>query len=248
MPTNGKFSSISKNISFNFYYFYYLHNNIKKDSYYRHISHQFSKDFLTDISKSVCKEIKAKIVNISDYDFVPHGNSMNFLLADGRFNVKDINTMVHLDKSHIAIHTYPDNPLTNHINIFRIDYDISTCGSIVPLQSLNFMIENLKPDIVQIDYKVRGLTWDASGNRIYFDHDLKGIDPYLNPSIKKRYEVREIVLNKEKTIMAKLKLIKPDIESHIINFDSVADLPAWNISAASDELGMEINDVYNSLF
>lgn len=248
MATYGTFSSISKNISFNFYYFFYLHKNLNKEAYYEHITHQFGKNLLTDISKNVCKKIKAKIINISDYDFIPYGNSINFLLADGRFNVKDINTMVHLDKSHIAIHTYPDNPVNRNINIFRIDYDISTCGNIVPLKSLDFMIENLHPDIIQIDYKMRGLTWDASGNKIYSDHNLKSINNYLDPLIKKQYETREIVFNKEKMIIAKLKIVEPALESHIINYSSYADSPDLNVSKISDELKTEINDVYNSLF
>ena len=42
---------------------------------------------------------------------------------------------MHLDKSHICAHTYPDFQDKGQICSFRIDIDIATCGEISPKRS-----------------------------------------------------------------------------------------------------------------
>ena len=74
---------------------------------------------------------------------------------------------MHLDKSHICAHTYPDFQDKGQICSFRIDIDIATCGEISPLNALNFMLEAFESDVVVCDYVVRGYTRDENGKRIY---------------------------------------------------------------------------------
>jgi S-adenosylmethionine decarboxylase len=64
----------------------------------------------------------------------------------------------HLDKSHITVHTYPENHPDKGISTFRADIDVSTCGQISPLRALNFLLTSFEPDIAIIDYRVRGFT------------------------------------------------------------------------------------------
>ena len=46
---------------------------------------------------------------------------------------------MHLNKSHITVHTYPEYHPDEGISTFRADIDVSTCGEISPLKALNYL-------------------------------------------------------------------------------------------------------------
>ena len=97
------------------------------------------------------------------------------------------NIVGHLDKSHIAIHTYPEYHHLTGLASFRVDIDISTCGMISPLSALNYLIENFDSEVVIIDYRIRGFTRDTKGRKIFLDHDINSIQDYIDQVISIRY-------------------------------------------------------------
>ncbi len=76
----------------------------------------------------------------------------------------------HLDKSHVTVHTYPEYHPDNSIATFRVDIDVSTCGTISPLNALDYLIGSFDSDIITTDYRVRGFTRDIEGKKLFIDH------------------------------------------------------------------------------
>ena len=88
-------------------------------------------------------------------------------------------TVVHLDKSHITVHAYPENRPDSGISTFRADIDVSTCGRIPPLKALNHLIHSFESDSVIMDYRVRGFTRDVKGKKHCIDHKINSIQNFL---------------------------------------------------------------------
>ena len=72
---------------------------------------------------------------------------------------------MHLDKSHLTVHTYPESHPHKGVSTFRADIEVSTCGQISPLKALNYLIQSFDSDILTMDYHVRGFTRDVSGKK-----------------------------------------------------------------------------------
>src|SRR5262249_28789580 len=111
---------------------------------------------------------------------------------------------MHLDKSHVCAHTYPDFHGGGTICSFRIDLEISTCGEISPLNALNYMFEKFDSDVVVIDYVVRGFTRDAVGRRVFMDHQVRSIQEYIDPGILKDYHCVDLALQSDNIWQTKM--------------------------------------------
>lgn len=57
--------------------------------------------------------------------------------GDGFLLRRDIHA--HLDKSHVTVHTFPESHPDNEVTTFRVDIDVSTCGEISPLNTLDYL-------------------------------------------------------------------------------------------------------------
>jgi len=124
---------------------------------------------------------------------------------------------MHLDKSHICAHTYPDFDHQNDICSIRIDIDIATCGEISPLNALNYMFKSFDTDIVVIDYVVRGFTRDSQGKRIFMDHEVKSIQDYIDPSIASQYESVDLNISSDNIWQTKMQRSKFDVDEYFVD-------------------------------
>ncbi len=144
----------------------------------------------------IAEIIDAEVLNVNAKDFDPYGASAVLLMSDvkGDLATKQANLMaqstvsVHLDKSHICAHTYPDSLDPSGICSFRVDIDIATCGSISPLYALDFMFQAFECDVVCVDYVVRGFTRSKTGQKIFMDHNVGSISNFVSPLILRDYE------------------------------------------------------------
>lgn len=142
------------------------------------------------------------MLNISKQDYDPQGASVTLLISEkgypetidescncGRWREE---IAAHLDKSHVTVHTYPEYHPDNAIATFRVDIDVSTCGTISPLNTLDFLIDSFDSDIITIDYRVRGFTRDQSGKKLFLDHKMTSIQDYIREETLRRYDAIDV--------------------------------------------------------
>ncbi len=190
------FNNLTKALSFNLYDFAVALNDEERASYIRYIDERYSAKQIEAQLTRIAEIIDAEVLNISSKDFDPYGASVVLLMGDikGEQATKQANLMsqstvsIHLDKSHICAHTYPDSLDPSGICSFRVDIDIATCGSISPLYALDFMFKAFESDVVCVDYVVRGFARNIKNEKIYSDHQLNSVTEFVSPLILKQYE------------------------------------------------------------
>ena len=202
------FNNLKKALSFSFYDFVIAPNEKEKLSYIKYINKNYSAKKITKLLKKIVNIVEAEILDISLQNYEPYGASSMILLSDLKASSQSVN--MHLDKSHITAHTYPDFESKNGILGFRVDIELSTCGEITPLLSLNEIFNFFDTDIVTIDYIVRGYTRDTEGKHIYIDHKINSIRDFIDFEIIKDYEYQDLILQNDN--IWQLKLLRKNMD------------------------------------
>lgn len=190
------FNNLTKALSFNLYDFAVALNEEERASYIRYIDERYSAKQIEAYLVRIAEIIDAEVLNVNSKDFDPYGASAVLLMSDmkGEQATKQSNLMaqstvsVHLDKSHICAHTYPDSLDPSGICSFRVDIDIATCGSISPLYALDFMFKSFESDVVCVDYVVRGFARNKQGEKIFTDQSVNSITHFVSPLILREYQ------------------------------------------------------------
>ncbi len=133
--------------------------------------------------------------------------------------------VAHLDKSHITVHTYPENHPDRGISTFRADIDVSTCGEISPLKALNYLMTSFEPDIAYIDYRVRGFTRDVNGNKLYIDHKINSIQNFMSNHTREAYDMIDVNVYQENIFHTKMLLREFDLNHYLFGTDKKDLLP-----------------------
>jgi len=199
------FNNLKKALNFSFYDFVIAPSEREKLSYVEYINTHYSAQKISELLKKIVGIIEAEVLSISLQNYEPYGASSMLLLGD----IKGSGVNMHLDKSHITAHTYPDFENKNGILSFRVDIELSTCGEITPLSSLNTIFDFFDTDIVTIDYSVRGFTRNAKGEHIYMDHDINSISEFIDTNILKSYKTKDLILQNDN--IWQLKLLRTDM-------------------------------------
>ena len=201
------FNNLKKQLSFSFYDFVIAPSDEEKASYAAYINDRYSAEKIAALLRKIVEIIEANILDESIQDYEPYGASAMLLLSDIKGSGcpacgRAID--MHLDKSHITAHTYPDFEEPNGLVSFRVDIDISTCGEITPLKCLNQIFDFFDTDVVVIDYIVRGYTRRSDGKKIYIDHKINSIRDYIAPEIMAHFEYKDLILQNDNTWQLKL--------------------------------------------
>lgn len=188
------FNNLTKSLSFNIYDICYARSRESQMEYLEYIDDAYNSAKLQSIAETVTRIIQARIVNLSTQDYEPRGASVTVLINEEQPTASAAAPMAlaHLDKSHIAIHTYPEKNSRTGISTFRVDIDVSTCGMISPLRTLDFLISSFESDIVLMDYRVRGFTRDVGGRKVYIDHDITSIQDFISDELLNQYSAYDI--------------------------------------------------------
>ncbi len=241
------FNNLTKVVSFNLYDFYVARSEDERRRYVRDIDEQFSARRITDILREIAKIIDAEVLSVSAQDYEPQGASSLVLMSDlghgavGASGPGHTSVGAHLTKSHLCAHTYPDWTDPKGICSFRVDIDIATCGTIVPLRALDYMFHSFENDVVIIDYVVRGFTRDAQGRRVYMDHSVRSIQDFIDPAIVREYHCEDIALQAQniwQTKMMRTQLNPADF------FPSGQDPTATDNLAALEDVRREMVGVF----
>ena len=209
------FNNLTKSLCLSIYEVYYVgtgdgkkeHKNYKE--YIDYINNKYSSKNLSKLLVDVVEKIDATVLNISKYDYEPQGASAVLLIAEEPETI-----VAHLDKSHIAVHTYPEYHPANCLSTFRVDIDVATCGEISPLSTINQLLDFFNPDIITLDYKVRGFTRTENGEKLYMDIKLKSIQDYINNDTLSKYISNDVNMYHINTFHTRMMKKDTDIKKH----------------------------------
>lgn len=224
------FNNLTKTLSFNLYDICYTKTPKHREEYIAYIDEVYNAERLTKILKDVTIILEANILNIAYQDYDPQGASVTMLISEDAQKSGDFThlespgplpeaVVAHLDKSHLAVHTYPESHPDNDICTFRVDIDVSTCGLISPLKVLNYLIHSFESDIVTVDYRVRGFTRDVAGTKCFIDHPINSIQNYLTKDTKKRYEMIDVNVYQENIFHTKMLLKDFVLDNYLFGSD-----------------------------
>ncbi|PKG82567.1 adenosylmethionine decarboxylase [Colwellia sp. 75C3] len=236
IPLYG-FNNLTKSLSFSLYRVHYLPLSKPLDkpldlsldttlnrpssqtveSYNAYINETYSSERLEVLLTKVCHAIGGNVLNIASQDYTPQGASVTLMISE---EAKPESLVAHLDKSHLCIHTYPEETPQNGIAIFRADIELSTCGVISPLKVLDYVIEAFSADVIDIDYRVRGMTRDLHGAKHFSDRDISQISDHLTKYTLDTYRVKDSVMATHNLFHCKLARQSIDLTQHIFNVGS----------------------------
>jgi S-adenosylmethionine decarboxylase len=227
------FNNLTKTLSFNIYDVCYSKSEREQKDYIAYINEQYNSERLTNILCKVTEIIGARILNISKQDYEPQGASVSILITeddlapqfiDASCNKGNIpgsqDVHAHLDKSHVTVHTFPDSHLDNLVSTFRVDIDVSTCGTISPLNALDFLISSFDSDIMTIDYRVRGFTRNVDGIKLFIDHDIRSIQDYIADRTLTKYDAIDVNVYQSNIFHTKMLIKEIELQNYLFNKDA----------------------------
>ena len=215
------FNNLTKSLSFNIYDICYAKTAREQQDYIQYINEQYNSERLTDILTRLTEMIGATVLNISKQDYEPQGASVTFLIAEeSKVQKRSGETVVaHLDKSHVTVHTYPEYHPETSIATFRVDIDVSTCGEITPLSTLDFLIGSFDSDIITMDYRVRGFTRDVAGNKLFVDHKITSIQDYIDRATLEKYDAIDVNMYQCNIFHTKMLIKDIVLQNYLFNAD-----------------------------
>lgn len=248
------FNNLTKTLSFNIYDVCYAKSEREQKDYVAYIDEQYNSERLTNILCDVTEMIGANVLNIAKQDYDPQGASVTLLvaeqsmIAENKANgiVTKESVVAHLDKSHLTVHTYPEYLPDNSIATFRVDIDVSTCGKISPLNTLDYLIGSFDSDIMTIDYRVRGFTRDVNGKKCYIDHNITSIQDYIKEETLKKYDAIDVNVYQSNIFHTKMLIKDIELQNYLFNKD-VYELPPKERLAITNNLRREMIEIFSGM-
>jgi S-adenosylmethionine decarboxylase len=208
------FNNLRKLLSFSFYDFVVAQDEADRRSYAAYLNERYAAARIRGLLERIAGIVDAEVLAASEQDYEPYGASALLLLSDEAGSPPApgwaASVRMHLDKSHIAAHTYPDFAHPEGLLGFRVDIELSTCGEISPLRSLNEIFHFFDTDVVVIDYLVRGYTRAEDGSHVFMDHEVPSIAHFIEPDVLAQFERSERALPQAYTWQ--LKLLRTSVE------------------------------------
>jgi len=240
------FNNLTKSLSFNIYDVCYAKTERAQKDYISYIDEQYNSDRLTNILYHVTEMIGATVLNVSKQDYDPQGASVTFLIAEESMLPQGGDVVVaHLDKSHVTVHTYPEYHPDNSIATFRVDIDVTTCGKITPLSTLDFLIGSFDSDIITMDYRVRGFTRNIDGTKLFVDHNITSIQDYIDQEVLAKYDTIDINMYQSNIFHTKMLIKDMNLQNYLFNAD-VYELPPKTRLQISDSLRKEMIEIFSA--
>jgi len=259
---NGKlklygFNNLTKSLSFNIYDICYTKSSEDRKKYIEYIDEQYNSTRLTKILSDVTEMIGASVLNVAKQDYDPQGASVTLLISEeevplyvldpscNRGIITPIreNIVGHLDKSHVTVHTYPESHPHNEISTFRVDIDVTTCGTISPLKALNYLIGSFDSDIITIDYRVRGYTRDVRGRKHFIDHKINSIQNFIAKDTINRYDLIDMNIYQSNIFHTKMRIRDLDLNNYLFEIEE-DDLSPKEKKEITRKLDREITEIF----
>lgn len=247
------FNNLTKTLSFNIYDICYAKSEREQRDYISYIDKQYNSERLTNILCKVTEIIGASVLNISKQDYEPQGASVTVLIKDQtrpvaqKHMTDEPETIVaHLDKSHVTVHTFPEYHPDNSIATFRVDIDVSTCGTISPLNALDYLIGSFDSDIITIDYRVRGFTRSVDGKKLFMDHDIRSIQDYIADKTLTKYDAIDVNVYQSNIFHTKMLIKDIELQNYLFNKD-IYEVPPKRRLEITDSLRREMIEIFSGM-
>ena len=239
------FNNLTKSLSFNIYDVCYARTPKAQLEYIAYVDEQYNSERITDIMTHLTEMIGAQVLSVSRQDYDPQGASATFLIADDTMiPAGGTETVAHLDKSHVTVHTYPEFHPDTSIATFRVDIDVATCGKITPLTALDYLIGSFDSDIITMDYRVRGFTRNLDGEKLFIDHNITSIQDYIDSKILDKYDAVDINVYQANMFHTKMLIKELDLQNYLFNTD-VNELPPRRRLEITDALKREMIEIFS---
>lgn len=241
------FNNLTKSLSFNIYDVCYAKTAREQQDYIAYIDEQYNSERLTGILERVTEMVGAQVLSIARQDYDPQGASVTLMIAEepmSGLRTRGDTVVAHLDKSHVTVHTYPEFHPETSIATFRVDIDVTTCGVISPLNTLDFLIGSFDSDIITMDYRVRGFTRDVDGRKLFIDHDITSIQDYIAGPTLERYDAVDINVYQANLFHTRMLLKEIDLQNYLFNTD-VHELPPRERLEITASLRREMIDIFS---
>ena len=239
------FNNLTKSLSFNIYDVCYAKTARAQQEYIAYVDEQYNSERITDIMTHLTEMIGAQVLSMSRQDYDPQGASATFLIADDTMiPAGGTETIAHLDKSHVTVHTYPEFHPDTSIATFRVDIDVATCGKITPLTALDYLIGSFDSDIITMDYRVRGFTRNLDGEKLFIDHDITSIQDYIDDATLLKYDAVDINVYQANMFHTKMLIKELDLQNYLFNTD-VNELPPSRRLEITTALKREMIDIFS---
>ena len=242
------FNNLTKSLSFNIYDICYAKTPREQQDYIKYINEQYNSDRLTDILTKLTRMIGATVLNISKQDYEPQGASVTFLVAEESMikNRSGETVVAHLDKSHVTVHTYPEYHPETSIATFLVDIDVSTCGEITPLSTLDFLLGSFDSDIITLDYRIRGFTRDVGGKKLFIDHRITSIQDYIDRATLEKYDAVDVNVYQSNIFHTRMLIKDIVLQNYLFNSD-VYEIPPKTRLAITDSLRREMIEIFSGV-
>lgn len=251
------FNNLTKTLSFNIYDICYTKTQEDRKRYIEYIDEQYNAERLTNILTHVTQSIGASVLNVAKQDYNPQGASVTLLISEEEIPLYVLgpscnkgvitpireNIVGHLDKSHVTVHTYPESHPQNEISTFRVDIDVSTCGTISPLKALNYLIDSFDSDIITIDYRVRGFTRDVDGEKHFIDHKIDSIQDYISEETINRYSLIDMNIYQSNIFHTKMRLKNIKLGTYLFEINE-EDLTKKEKNTIIEKLNKEMTEIF----
>ena len=239
------FNNLTKSLSFNIYDVCYARTEREQRDYTAYIDEQYNSERLTHILTTLTEMIGAQVLSVSRQDYEPQGASVTLMIAEESMisHMESETVVAHLDKSHVTVHTYPEFHPENSIATFRVDIDVATCGEISPLSTLDYLINSFDPDIITMDYRVRGFTRNVDGTKLFTDRDMVSIQDYIDRQILERYDAIDINVYQANIFHTKMLIKEVDLQNYLFKTD-VYEIPPKKRLEITNNLRREMIEVF----
>jgi len=182
------FNNLTKSLSFSLYKLHYLSKKQDHRAYNAHINTLFCANNLNSLLTKICHAIGGNVLNVAKQDYQPQGASVTLMISE---EAQPESLVAHLDKSHLCIHTYPEEAPQEGLAIFRADIELSTCGVISPLKILDYVINEFGADVINIDYRIRGMTRDKQGRKLFNDDNITNISDHISTKLTADFHIED---------------------------------------------------------
>lgn len=236
------FSNLAKSLSFNIYDVCYVDTPAARREYLEYIEDKYNSCRLLEILREATKILETRILSLSSQDYDPMGASATVLMAE---DPPGQAYLAHLDKSHLAAHTYVESDFSLGAVVFRMDVDVSTCGEITPLKLMDFMIGSFKPEIAAIDYRVRGFARNVEGGKIFLDHEISSIQDFIDKNILKNYKAVDVNFSGENMFHTKMAVENVCLERSLFGSAS-ENRSVGELAVIRNALENEIGEIFYS--